>query len=87
VRKRVIVHGQVQGVFFRDTVRRLAERHGVSGWIRNNWDGTVEAVFEGDEDAVERLVRFSHEGPRGARVDAVEVQEEPDEGLSGFGVR
>jgi acylphosphatase len=87
VRKRVVVHGQVQGVFFRDTARRRAERHGVTGWIRNNWDGTVEAVFEGDVEAVARLVEFAREGPRGAAVERVDVHEEPEEGLRGFEVR
>jgi acylphosphatase len=55
IRRRVIVHGFVQGVFFRDTLRRSAERLGVSGWARNNRDGTVEAVFEGGREAVERM--------------------------------
>lgn len=87
MRRRAIVHGQVQGVFFRDSVRRLAERHGVSGWVRNNWDGSVEAVLEGDREDVERVVEFMREGPRGARVDRVEVADEQPEGLSGFGVR
>jgi acylphosphatase len=87
VRRRAIVHGHVQGVFFRDSVRRLAERHGVSGWVRNNWDGSVEAVLEGDREDVERVVEFMREGPRGARVDRVEVADEQPEGLSGFGIR
>jgi acylphosphatase len=88
VRRRVIVHGHVQGVFFRDSVRRLADRHGVAGWVRNNWDGTVEAVFEGEPHAVERLEAFMAEGPRGARVDRVDAsEEEQPEGLSGFEVR
>jgi acylphosphatase len=87
VRRRVIVHGQVQGVFFRDTTRRLAERHGVAGWVRNTWDGTVEAVFEGEPDAVERLVDFCRKGPRGAFVERVDVSDEAPEGLTGFAVR
>jgi acylphosphatase len=86
-RKRVVVHGFVQGVFFRDTVRRHAVSAGVAGWVRNNRDGTVEAVFEGELDAVERLVRLTHEGPRGARVERVEVVEEEPEGLVGFSIR
>jgi acylphosphatase len=86
-RRRVIVHGLVQGVFFRDSTRRLAQRHGVSGWVANRADGAVEAVFEGEADAVERLVAFSREGPRGAQIDSVEVTEEEPEGLSGFAVR
>ncbi len=82
-----MVHGRVQGVFFRDTVRRLATQHGVAGWVRNTWEGTVETVFEGDDDAVERLVRFMREGPPGAQVDRVDVDEGEPEGLQGFSVR
>ncbi|HEX6702149.1 MAG TPA: acylphosphatase [Gaiellaceae bacterium] len=87
VRRRVVVRGHVQGVFFRDSVRRLADRSGVSGWIANRWDGAVEAVFEGEADAVERLVDFCRLGPRGARVDRVEASEEDPVGESGFSVR
>jgi acylphosphatase len=87
IRRRVVVHGFVQGVYFRDTVRRRAIAASVRGWVRNNWDGTVEAVFEGEPVAVESLVAFSHEGPRGARVDRVEVAEEHPEGLEGFQIR
>jgi acylphosphatase len=87
IRRRVVVHGQVQGVFFRDSTRRLAQQRGISGWVTNRADGAVEAVFEGEADAVERLVEFSREGPRGADVESVEVTEEQPEGLSGFAVR
>ena len=87
IRRRVVVHGFVQGVFFRDTTRRLAERHRVAGWVSNRPDGAVEAVFEGDEEPVERLVAFCREGPRGARVDDVEVRDDEPEGLRGFVVR
>ena len=86
IRRRVVVHGRVQGVFFRDTVRRMASERGVSGWVRNRPDGTVEAVFEGATDAVESMVRFAHQGPRGADVEAVEVEEEEPRGESGFSV-
>jgi acylphosphatase len=86
IRRRVVVHGLVQGVFFRDSTRQRARQHGVAGWVRNTWDGTVEAVFEGDADSVERLVAFCREGPRGARVDRIEVVEEEPEGLAGFAV-
>jgi acylphosphatase len=82
-----VVHGHVQGVFFRDTTRRRAAERGVAGWVRNNPDGCVEAAFEGEPDAVESLVRFAHDGPRGALVERVDVIEEEPEGLSGFGVR
>jgi acylphosphatase len=84
VRKRVIVHGRVQGVFFRDTTRRLADSRGVAGWVRNNPDGSVEAAFEGPADAVDAMVRYMHEGPRGAGVDKVDVFDEEAEGLTGF---
>jgi acylphosphatase len=87
IRRHVVVHGRVQGVFFRDTARRQADSRGVSGWINNRPDGAVEAVFEGDADAVESMVRFCREGPRGAEVERVEVNEEEPEGLTGFEVR
>jgi acylphosphatase len=87
IRRRVIVHGFVQGVFFRDTVRRRAFAAGVSGWIRNNRDGSVEAVFEGEPLKVEGLVSFCREGPRGARVDDVVVTVEDPEPLHGFEVQ
>jgi acylphosphatase len=86
VRKRVIVHGRVQGVFFRDTTRRMAESRGVAGWVRNNPDGSVEAAFEGEPAAVDEMVRFAHEGPRGAAVERVEVVDEEPEGATGFRV-
>jgi acylphosphatase len=82
-----VVHGRVQGVFFRDTIRRRASERGVAGWVANRADGTVEAVFEGGRDAVDAMVRFANEGPRGAEVERVEVIEEDPEGLDGFGVR
>jgi len=87
VRRRVLVSGQVQGVYFRDTCRREALAAGVAGWVRNLYDGRVEAVFEGESAAVERLVTWAHSGPRWAQVARVEVREEKPEGLSGFTVR
>ena len=87
MRKRVVVHGRVQGVFFRDSTRRRAEAAGVAGWVANRPDGTVEAVLEGDADAVESLVRWLHDGPRGAGVERVEVEDGEPEGLTGFDVR
>jgi acylphosphatase len=77
----------VQGVFFRDTTRRQATTLSVDGWVRNRPDGTVEAVFEGEPGAVEAMIAFCREGPRGARVDRIEVSAEEPEGLSGFEVR
>jgi acylphosphatase len=87
IRRRVIVHGLVQGVYFRDTTRQQARQRAVAGWVRNAPDGTVEAVFEGPEDAVARMVELMRQGPRGARVDRAEVFEEAAEGLTGFEVR
>jgi acylphosphatase len=87
IRRRAVVHGRVQGVFFRDTTRRRAETVGVAGWVANRPDGTVEAVFEGDPDAVESMLRFCREGPGRAEVERVDVIEEPVEGLSGFAIR
>jgi acylphosphatase len=87
IRRRVVVHGHVQGVFFRETARRRAQSAGVAGWIANRADGAVEGVFEGERDAVERLVDFCREGPRGARVDWVDVVAEEPERLIGFVVR
>ena len=80
------MHGQVQGVFFRDSCRREARTRQVAGWVRNNHDGTVEAVFEGEDDAVAALVDWAHRGPPSAKVSRVEVAEERPEGLSGFRV-
>jgi acylphosphatase len=87
VRRRVVVQGRVQGVFFRDSLRRLAEREGVSGWARNTSEGTVEAVFEGEPDDVGRLVSFAKIGPPDAIVEAVDVSQEEPEGLTGFSIR
>jgi acylphosphatase len=87
IRKRVLVSGAVQGVFFRDTCRRVAGQQGVAGWVRNLPDGRVEAVFEGDADGVERLVRWSRHGPSRATVTAVDVRDEPVEGLARFEIR
>ena len=84
VRRRVIASGRVQGVFFRDSTRREAERAGVAGWSRNRADGTVESVFEGPTDAVDGLVAFVRSGPGHADVEDVEVRDEAPEGLQGF---
>ncbi|HEY7792635.1 MAG TPA: acylphosphatase [Gaiellaceae bacterium] len=86
-RRRVVVQGHVQGVFFREATRRRALAAGVAGWVRNTADGSVEAVFEGEREAVDRLVAFMQEGPRGARVDWVDVVNEEPEGVVGFDVR
>lgn len=83
---RLVMHGRVQGVWFRDSMRREAEHLGVSGWVRNRSDGAVEAMVQGEAAAVEELVRWAHRGPQLAEVERVEV--EPGSGsYAGFEVR
>jgi acylphosphatase len=86
-RRRVVVRGHVQGVNFRNSVQRRAESRGVAGWVCNRSDGAVEAVFEGDRDAVDALVDFARSGPPPADVADLDVEEEQPEGLSGFQIR
>ena len=86
-RAHVFVSGKVQGVYFRATTRDTARERGVDGWVRNLDDGRVEAVFEGPEEAVERLVEFCHKGSPAARVDDVDVAYEEPQGEGGFRVR
>jgi acylphosphatase len=86
-RRRVVVHGRVQGVFFRGSTADRAREVGVAGWVRNRPDGTVEAVFEGSAAQVEEMVRYCREGPPWARVERVEEFEEAPEDLAGFRIR
>lgn len=85
--KRVRVHGNVQGVFFRDSVSREAESRGLAGWVSNCDDGTVEAVFEGAAEDVDALVDYCRSGPPDAAVSDVDVSDTADEGADGFRVR
>ncbi|NIO05936.1 MAG: acylphosphatase [Proteobacteria bacterium] len=88
VRKRLIVEGYVQGVFFRATTQEVARELQVSGWVRNRWDGSVEVLVEGEENRVDELVKWCHKGPPGASVTRVQVEEEPCTGeFEGFSVR
>ena len=86
LRRRVIVHGRVQGVYFRGATEAEAQAAGVAGFVRNRADGSVEAVFEGAPEAVAALVEFCGRGPRHARVARLEAFDEPPEGLQGFRV-
>jgi acylphosphatase len=86
-RRRVVVSGTVQGVFFRDTCRRVAVANGVAGWVRNLPDERVEAVFEGAADPVQRLVDWARHGPPQATVAHLDVHDEQPEGLAGFTIR
>jgi acylphosphatase len=76
VRAHVYVSGRVQGVFFRSEARREANRHNVTGWVRNLPDGRVEAVFEGEKENVERIIEFCGKGPHGATVTKTDVSQE-----------
>jgi len=87
VRRRVVVQGRVQGVWFRGATEKRARALGLAGWVRNRPDGKVEAVFEGARDAVEAALAFCRTGPPAARVEQVDVADEPPEGLDGFRVR
>lgn len=87
IRRRALVRGRVQGVWFRDSLRQHAQAEHVDGWARNRADGGVEAVLEGAADAVQRVLAFCRTGPRSAEVTDVIVSEEAPEGLSGFEVR
>jgi acylphosphatase len=84
VRRRLVVSGRVQGVFFRDSLREVADRAGVAGWARNEPDGTVAVVLEGPTSAVQRVVEYCRKGPRQAHVEGVEVVDEEPERLIGF---
>jgi len=86
-RRHVVITGEVQGVSFRDATRKEAEDAGLAGWVRNRDDGSVEAVFEGNADAVDRLLDWCRSGPSSADVDDVEDSEEEPQGESGFEVR
>ena len=87
IARRVVVHGRVQGVFFRETARRRARRAGVAGWVRNNDDGSVEAWFEGEPDDVEVMLLVAETGPSGAYFDKVDVENVDPQDLRGFEVR
>ena len=87
LRAQVIIHGLVQGVFFRDSTRAEAQRRGVAGWVANRRDGAVEAHLEGAADAVQLLIDFCSSGPARARVEALEVTEIAPRGFGSFQVR
>lgn len=84
VRRKVVVKGEVQGVFFRESTEQEAQGQGVSGWVANRDDGAVEAVFEGESEAVEIMVEWCRSGPSSASVESVDSSDEDPEGLSGF---
>ncbi len=87
IRRRLLVRGTVQGVFYRDSTRDAARNEGVSGWAANRSDGTVEVVLEGPPDAVESVVGYCRQGPSSAHVESVDEHRETPEGLTGFRIR
>jgi acylphosphatase len=87
VRRRAVIYGRVQGVWFRGATEEQARSRGVDGWVRNRPDGSVEAVFEGPPDAVAALLAFVRRGPPAARVERVDEQEEAPQGERGFAMR
>jgi acylphosphatase len=87
VRRHVFVSGDVQGVFFRDSCKRIAEGAGVAGWARNNSDGRVEVVLEGEPSAVQRVIEWCRSGPDMATVDSVDIDDEDPRGETGFSIR
>lgn len=86
-RAKVIVQGSVQGVFFRAEARERARALGLSGWVRNVPDGTVEAVFEGEPERVSTMVEWCRRGPSGAGVENVDVDWSEPHGEEGFSIR
>jgi acylphosphatase len=87
-RAHVFIAGRVQGVSFRYYTQQRALEYGVLGWVRNLWDGRVEAVFEGQEEALRQMVHWCHRGPSSARVDQVDLNwEEPSGSYRGFKIR
>ena len=88
IAQHLVIRGRVQGVGYRYTMTRTAEALGVTGWVRNRRDGTVEAVVQGDEDLVERLVAWCRRGPPGASVTGVAADPQVvDVALNGFSSR
>jgi acylphosphatase len=75
-RIRIIVTGKVQGVFFRQSLKIKAKKNEIFGWVKNLKDGRVEAILEGDEEKINRIIEWAHGGPANARVEDVEIQNE-----------
>jgi len=88
VRVHVFISGRVQGVLFRASTQNQAYKLGIHGWVKNRWNGQVEAIFEGDEEAVQKMISWVHHGPPGAIVENVKIEWEKYEGeFTGFSIR
>ena len=87
-RVNVIISGRVQGVWFRASTKEKADQLGINGWVRNTSDGNVEAVFEGDEETIQKMLDWCHQGPQYARVENVKItKQEPSNEFSDFSIR
>ncbi|MGC4252164.1 MAG: acylphosphatase [Sphingobium sp.] len=84
IARHLIIRGRVQGVFYRNWMVAAARQFGLTGWVRNRMDGTVESAVEGPPEAVDRIIQLAHDGPPAAKVDQVVVQESPAQGFSSF---
>ncbi len=88
IQVQLIIHGKVQGVFFRQSTKEIAKKLNVKGFVRNKADGTVEVIAQGPKKDIDELIRFCNRGPRGARVDTVEIiKQQSSEGFEGFFIR
>ncbi|MFO8084841.1 MAG: acylphosphatase [Desulfobacterales bacterium] len=88
VRAHAIISGKVQGVFFRMKTQKTAQNHGVSGWVKNKRNGTVEAVFEGEKNSVDSVIQWCKNGPAGSKVDDIDLEWEPYSGeFTEFSIR
>jgi acylphosphatase len=87
VARRLVAHGRVQGVWFRESMRRKAEALGVTGWVRNRMDGTVEAIVQGEARAVAAIVEWARRGPERAQVRQLDVEETPPQPFDAFETR
>lgn len=81
IAKMLKIHGRVQGVFFRESMRNEAKRIGVSGWVRNRKDGTVEALVQGEALLVEQMIDWARSGPPRAEVERVDVSDTSPDGV------
>ncbi|SCW46067.1 acylphosphatase [Sphingobium faniae] len=84
VARHLVIHGRVQGVFYRNWMVTAARQLGITGWVRNRMDGTVEAIVEGSLEAVDRMLQLAHDGPPAAKVDQIAAQERKADGFSNF---
>jgi acylphosphatase len=86
ITKRLVIHGRVQGVYFRDSMRQLAQQLGVTGWVRNRRDGTVEAMAQGAPIVVDKMIEWAREGPEFAQVTDVQIEDAENSPFDNFAI-